>query len=102
MSHPLLRLTLNANRRKQTRCGFVVSKHIGKAVQRNRAKRRLREAVRLVFDHIAPGVDLVFVIRSPDVADVPFARLSAVLKELLVRAGLWREAAPQQQATEHS
>lgn len=71
VSHPLLRLTLNANRRKQTRCGFVVSKHIGKAVQRNRAKRRLREAVRLVFDHIAPGVDLVFVIRSPDVADVP-------------------------------
>lgn len=91
VSHSLLRLTVNPNRRKQTRCGFVVSKRIGKAVQRNRARRRVREAVRLVFHHIANGMDLVFVIRTAEVAEVPFVVLHETIKNLLSRAGLWRD-----------
>lgn len=87
-------LTLNAalSRRRVTRCGFVVSKRIGKAVERNRARRRVREAVRLVYDRIAPGWDVVFVIRSPAVATVEFTHIQETVEQLLRRAGAWRES----------
>lgn len=87
----LLRLTVLRNRRARTRCGFVVGKRIGNAVQRNRAKRRLREAVRLLYDHIAQGYDLVFVVRQSAVIDVPFTQLQATVRHLLTQADLWRE-----------
>lgn len=46
------------------RVGFVASRSaVGGAVQRNRAKRRLREVFRQHQDHVPPGVDLVFVAR---------------------------------------
>lgn len=79
-----------ANRRRTTRCGFVVSKKVGIAVVRNRAKRRLREVVRLAYEQIAPGHDLVFIIRSPVVADLDFQQLSARVEHALQRAGVWR------------
>jgi ribonuclease P protein component len=88
--HQLLRLTVLPSRRARTRCGFVAGKRIGKAVQRNRARRRVREAVRLVLEHIVPGTDLVFVVRSAEVADIPFADLQAVVVRLLQRAAVWQ------------
>ena len=90
--HHLLLLNVAPNRRKHTRCGIVVSKRVGKAVQRNRARRRIREAVRLVFDHIVVGVDLVFIVRTVDVAEVPFTVLQSTIEHLLRRAGLWQES----------
>ena len=80
-----------ASRRRVTRCGFVVGKRVGKAVERNRARRRVREAVRLVYDTIVHGRDLVFVLRSPDLATIEFARLQALVEDLLRRANVWRE-----------
>lgn len=47
------------------RCGFTATKKVGGAVVRNRAKRRLREAARLVLPEMAkPGCDYVFVARN--------------------------------------
>ena len=46
------------------RIGFTATRKIGGAVIRNRAKRRLREAARLLLPlHAAPGYDYVFVAR---------------------------------------
>ena len=90
-STPLVALNAVGNKRRGTRCGFVVGKRIGKAVERNRARRRLREAVRLAFDRIAPGWDLVFVVRSPAVATITFTERQATIEQLLRRAGIWRE-----------
>jgi ribonuclease P protein component len=41
------------------RVGFTVSRALGGAVQRNRMRRRLREAVRLCRPAITPNVDVV-------------------------------------------
>ena len=87
----LLLLNSAPSRRRQTRCGFVVAKRLGNAVVRNRAKRRTREAVRLVLAHIASGYDLVFVIRHPSVTTVPFATLQRTIEQLVRQAGLWRD-----------
>ncbi|NJN68012.1 MAG: ribonuclease P protein component [Chloroflexaceae bacterium] len=91
LEHSLVRLNVAPNRRRKTRCGFVVGKRVGNAVTRNRARRRTREAVRLVFRHIAEGIDLVFVIRSQKVAEVAFPVLQSAIEQLLRRAGVWAE-----------
>ncbi len=87
---PLLTLTVGLGRRRRTRCGFVVGKQIGGAVQRNRAKRRVREAVRLVLPTIEPGSDLIFVVRSPSISTIAFTDVCALVEQLLRRARLWR------------
>ena len=52
------------NRLHTNRLGITVSKKIGHAVERNRAKRVIREAYRLCEDRIKNGYDFVFVARS--------------------------------------
>ena len=46
----------------EVRVGFTVSKKVGNAVKRNRARRRLREAARQVMSaHANPGFDYVII-----------------------------------------
>ena len=91
---PLLTLNVVAGRRRRTRCGFVVGKLFGTAVRRNRAKRRVREAVRLALPAIVPGYDLVFVARSLEVLTAPFTALQQAVEQLLRRGQLWRPNQP--------
>ncbi len=61
------------------RVGFTVTKKAGNAVQRNRIRRRLKEAVRLhAADDMAPGNDYVIVGRS-EILSAPFGQLAAEL-----------------------
>lgn len=86
-STPLLTLNAAPSRRKLPRCGFIVGKRVGNAVERNRCRRRVREAVRLAYHSILPGRDLVFIVRSPDLATIEFIQLQQLVRDLLQRAG---------------
>jgi ribonuclease P protein component len=61
--------------------GFTASRRVGGAVQRNRAKRRLREAARLLVPALGfPGANYVLVARVP-VLTCPFSDLVAALEQ---------------------
>jgi len=77
----------------ETRLGFTCSKKVGNAVARNRARRRLREAARLVMaDAAAPGHDYVVIGRAETV-ERPFALLLQDLRLALKRVGALRAGA---------
>lgn len=89
-AHPLAVLHVTP-RPGDTRIGFSVSRKVGKAVRRNRARRRLREIVRQRLRDGAwrAGFHAVFVAR-PGVDEAEFAALEGAVDELARRARLTR------------
>ncbi len=92
---PMPGLVLQALRRDDeapARVGFTVTKKVGNAVVRNRTKRRLREAARLLLSAQAQagaaltGVDLVLIGRD-GTRRRPFAALQDDLRRALRRTG---------------
>ena len=75
------------NRTETNRVGVTVSKKLGKAVVRNRVRRRIREAYRLNEGLFIPGWDIVIVARSRAV-EVSFQKLTESLLSLSERAGI--------------
>lgn len=72
------------------RLGVVTGRKIGGAVQRNRARRLLREAYRRNRHRLSATADVVLVARAALLA----ARASEIEAELMAlaeRAGLWKE-----------
>lgn len=70
------------------RIGFTVTKKVGNAVIRNRTRRRLKEAARLVLqDRVVASVDLV-VIGRDSTRGRPFIELMDDLHRALAKAGV--------------
>jgi ribonuclease P protein component len=86
-AHPLVVLYTTVSEEPQSRIGVSAGRWVGGAVDRNRAKRLLREAVRSLYSQILPGNDLLLIARAP----LPAADLSvtqAALLAVLQRAKL--------------
>ncbi len=89
-------LALQARRRESEglglRLGFTASRHVGKAVERNRAKRRLREVARAILAEQARlDFDLVLIAR-PETIRRDFAALKADLRQSLVKLDILEQA----------
>lgn len=77
---------------EDARVGFTVTKKHGNAVERNRMRRRLKEAVRLSAGFaMQPGHDYVIVARR-EVLSVPFDTLTAAMQARI--AGNQRQKRP--------
>lgn len=73
---------------EHSRAGFIVSNKISKsAARRNRMKRLMREAVRLRWSEINPGIDMVFMARA-DISAMSFADVDKAVDSLLKKSGL--------------
>jgi ribonuclease P protein component len=72
----------------QTRIGFVVSKKISKlAVERNKAKRRMRDIVRLKKDNLKNGLSIV-IISLPPIKGMEYKEIKQDLENLLSKEEL--------------
>jgi ribonuclease P protein component len=93
LAHPLLVLSYVRNDLEYSRFGFVVGGRLGKAVTRNRVKRRMREAVRMRNQEqkIARGWDIVLIARQP-IVTASFQQVDEAIGLLLRRANLERGA----------
>ena len=61
---PFLVVYARQSKRPGNRIGITVSTKLGKAVKRNRVRRRLREISRLTESRFVPGTELVIVARG--------------------------------------
>jgi ribonuclease P protein component len=86
-AHPLVVLVKLPLAEGRLRVGISTSRSVGGAVQRNRAKRLLRESIRPLIPSLSPGWDILLVARTPLVA-AAFQDVQAVVQLLLRRAGL--------------
>ena len=66
------------------RAGITAPRSLGKAVVRNRIKRRMREAIRHEIRALAPGWDVVFNPRAA-VLTAPFERLRREVRRVFER-----------------
>ena len=75
------------NNADTNRVGITVSKKLGKAVVRNRIRRRIREVYRLNESRFAPGWDIVVVARSRCLT-ASFEKLTQSYLSLAEKAGI--------------
>jgi ribonuclease P protein component len=70
-----------------TRFGLATGRRLGTAVVRNRVRRRLREALRVMAPSFQPGWD-VLIIARPAIVTADHDALVGALQRTLVRGGV--------------
>ena len=85
--HSALLMAVCANGLTGNRYGFVVGRHIGNAVQRNRVKRRLRALIDALDQNLRQGYDVALIARRP-INWQPYSELRRIVVRLFSRSGL--------------
>ncbi len=75
------------------RLGLVTSKKVGKAVCRNKAKRRLREIFRTGKHNLKAGVDIIFILK-PQIVTAGFNKLKSSILQCLKNANFYNGEVP--------
>jgi len=78
------------NSKAINRLGVSASKKVGGAVVRNKARRRLKEAWRLLEADIQKGHDIVLLPRA-SIAEADFAEIKSGLRQALRKHGILRQ-----------
>ena len=86
-AHPLIVLVALTSENGKTRIAVSAGRSVGGAVQRNRAKRLIREAIRPLLPGIPSGWNMVILSRH-GLAQASFQETQAALQVLLRRARL--------------
>lgn len=86
-AHPLLVLVKQSNELVITRVAVSAGRSVGNAVQRNRAKRLIREVTRAIIPSITPGWDLILLARQ-SISKATYRQVRVALLSLLQRAKL--------------
>jgi ribonuclease P protein component len=86
-SHPLLAARIARTDLETTRFGFATGRAIGSAVIRNRVRRRLREALRVMAPSFQPGWD-VLIIARPALVNADHQAFVTALHRILRRSGV--------------
>lgn len=76
---------LNYNRK-----AFLASKKVGNSVSRNRARRLMKESVRLLDFHLPEGYDYIFIARNT-ILGKSYQDVSRSVKSALKRSGVLNE-----------
>ena len=84
-AHPLVLLIASPSVDEQPKYGVTASRAIGSAVKRNRAKRRMRAALKKF--ELASGWDLILVAR-PGLDEAPWDELLGAIGGQLSKAGV--------------
>jgi ribonuclease P protein component len=86
-AHPLVVLIVSPNNEGRTLIGVTAGQSVGNAVQRNRAKRLLREAMRIFLSKLKPGWNIILVSRKP-ILEAKLPEIQICLQQLLSKANL--------------
>jgi ribonuclease P protein component len=86
-AHPLVVLVVLPSEGTRTRIGIAAGRSVGNAVQRNRAKRMLREAIRPLLPEVKSGWNVILLSRSP-MAQASLTETRNALSQLLSKASL--------------
>ena len=86
-SHPFLTARFLRTDLGKTRFGLATGRKLGTAVVRNRVRRRLREALRVMAPSFQPGWD-VLIIARPAIVEADHDALVGALRRTLVRGGV--------------
>jgi ribonuclease P protein component len=86
-AHPLVLLVVLQVPDGKTQIGIVAGKSVGNAVQRNRAKRMLREAVVTLLTIVKPGLKIILVSRKP-ILKAELIEIQDTLSKLFTKANL--------------
>lgn len=85
--HAWLTLSIAPGKVPNNRYGFITGKRLGNAVIRNRVRRLLKEALRLLHIRLKQGHDVVIIAR-PAIVGQPFALIQSTLEKLCEQAGI--------------
>jgi ribonuclease P protein component len=77
---------LSKDEARGARIGFTLPRALGKAVRRNRMRRRLREAIRLEFHRVSPRWDIVINPRRA-LQDASWEQIQKEVRKLVLRCG---------------
>ena len=90
---PCMALYCRRTGRDHNRLGLTTGTKLGKAVRRNKVRRRMREIYRLHEDEMGTGWDIVLVARFRAV-HAPYGELERSFLQLASRVGLRRKEQP--------